>query len=192
MGARLARLLRGRDGYTLVELLAVMVIFVTVVGTLTTLFTAGAKAELDLNRRFEAQQNARLALDKLRRELHCSDGVTQLDGSPLSTAPVAAIRVSLLAHCPSAGGVDTTVTYVMVSAGADRWRLERTQNTTTVPIADFITNDDVFVYYAESADARARLHVDFPVNVNPIEGWKEWRLVDDIVLRNTLREDPSA
>jgi len=28
------------------------------------------------------------------------------------------------------------------------------------------------------------------VNVNPNEGWKTWRLVDDIVLRNTLRVDP--
>jgi hypothetical protein len=26
------------------------------------------------------------------------------------------------------------------------------------------------------------------VNINPIEGWKTWRLIDDIVLRNTLRE----
>ena len=33
-----------------------------------------------------------------------------------------------------------------------------------------------------------RFHVDLPVNVNPNEGWKQWRLVDDIVLRNTLRQ----
>jgi len=26
------------------------------------------------------------------------------------------------------------------------------------------------------------------VNVYPNEGWKRWRLVDDIVLRNTLRQ----
>jgi len=30
--------------------------------------------------------------------------------------------------------------------------------------------------------------VNFEVNRNPIEGWKTWRLVDDIVLRNTLRQ----
>ena len=36
--------------------------------------------------------------------------------------------------------------------------------------------------------ANGDLHVDFYVNVNPNEGWKTWRLVDDIVLRNTLRQ----
>jgi hypothetical protein len=50
--------------------------------------------------------------------------------------------------------------------------------------------DQVFTYTAASSDTRALLHVDFPVNVNPNEGWKTWRLVDDIVLRNTLRQDP--
>jgi hypothetical protein len=57
-----------------------------------------------------------------------------------------------------------------------------------VPIADYITTDDPFKYTAPSASSRGLLHVDFPVNVYPNEGWKRWRLVDDIVLRNTLRQ----
>ena len=39
-----------------------------------------------------------------------------------------------------------------------------------------------------SPATRGLLHVDLPVNIDPNEGWKQWRLVDDIVLRNTLRE----
>jgi hypothetical protein len=57
-----------------------------------------------------------------------------------------------------------------------------------VPIADYLTTDDPFKYTAPSASSRGLLHVDFPVNVYPNEGWKRWRLVDDIVLRNTLRQ----
>ena len=72
------RRLRGERGYTLVELLVVLAIFTTVVTALVSLFTSGAKAELDMNRRFEAQQNARLALDRMRRELHCATASRRL------------------------------------------------------------------------------------------------------------------
>jgi prepilin-type N-terminal cleavage/methylation domain-containing protein len=188
--ARLPRRLRGEGGYTLVELLAVMAIFLTVVGALTQLFVSGAKAELDANRRFQAQQNARLALDRLRRELHCSNGITALDGSSLPTSPVTAIRVSLPSHCPTAGGVNTTVDYQTAAVSTGRYRITRTKGGTAVPIADYVTNDDIFAYTAQSSASLALLHVDIPVNLDPNEGWKAWRLVDDIVLRNTLRRDP--
>ena len=182
--------LRGRGGYTLVELLGVLAIFLVIVTALTTLFVSGSKAELDANNRFQAQQNARLALDRLRRELHCSSGVTNTDGSALTATPVAAIRVALPAHCPTAVGATTTVDYQAVAKGSGRWELRRVQGGTSIPIADYLIGDDVFTYTAESSSSRAFLHVDFPVNVNPNEGWKTWRLVDDIVLRNTLRQDP--
>jgi prepilin-type N-terminal cleavage/methylation domain-containing protein len=180
---------RDRGGYTLVELLAVLAIFLTIATALTTLFVSGSKAELDANNRFQAQQNARLALDKLRRELHCSSGVTNTDGSALTATPVASIRITLPAHCPTAVGA-TTVDYQAVAKGSGRWELRRVQGTKTIPIADYLVEDDVFTYTAASSDARALLHVDFAINVNPNEGWKTWRLVDDIVLRNTLRQDP--
>jgi prepilin-type N-terminal cleavage/methylation domain-containing protein len=182
---------RDQDGYTLVELVAVLAIFLTIATALTTLFISGAKAELDANNRFQAQQNARLALDRLRRELHCASGVTNLDGSALAAVPVAAIRVSLPSHCPTALGGTTAVDYQAVAKGASRWELQRTAGGATVPIADYLVEDEVFTYSAQTSSSRALLHVDFPVNLNPNEGWKTWRLVDDIVLRNTLRQDPS-
>ena len=33
---------------------------------------SGTNAEVDMNRRFQAQTEARLGLDKLRSEVHCS------------------------------------------------------------------------------------------------------------------------
>ena len=53
----LARVGSGRDagGYTLIELLGVLAIFLTIVTALTTLFISGSKAELDANNRFQAQ-----------------------------------------------------------------------------------------------------------------------------------------
>jgi prepilin-type N-terminal cleavage/methylation domain-containing protein len=187
---QLVNRLRAERGYTLIELLAVLAIFLTIVTALTTLFVSGSKAELDANRRFQAQQNARLALEKMRRELHCSSGITGLDGTALPKTPVTAIRVTLPSYCPSAGGLTTTIEYQTVSRGASRWELQRVKGSTTIPVADYLTNDDVFTYTAQSDTSRALLHVDFPVNVDPNEGWKTWRLIDDIVLRNTLRQTP--
>ncbi len=186
MSLGLLRRLRSRDGYTLVELIVVLSIFLFIVTALTRLFTSGAKAELDMNRRFQAQQEARLALDRMRRELHCADSITpgtDTDGDGY----VASITVTIPSQCPSAKGVNITVVYDTNSAGTNRWKVRRTQSNVTVPIADYITTNDPFLYTAPSTSSRGLLHVDFPVNVYPNEGWKKWRLVDDIVLRNTLR-----
>jgi len=176
---------RGERGYTLVELLVVLAIFTTVVTALVALFTSGAKAELDMNRRFESQQNARLALDKMRRELHCASGITATPNTAVSS-----ITVTLPSQCPSANGTTLTVVYDTSLVSTNRYSVRRTVNGTTTVIADYITtaNGNAFTYTPNSATTRALLHVDFYVNINPNEGWKTWRLVDDIVLRNTLRQ----
>ena len=56
-----------------------------------------------------------------------------------------------------------------------------------VAIADYLTTASVFSYVAPSATALGKLHVDMSVNLYPNEAWKKWRLVTDIVLRNTTR-----
>jgi prepilin-type N-terminal cleavage/methylation domain-containing protein len=187
--ARMPRRFRGQSGYSLIELIVVLAIFLTIVTALTSLFASGSKAELDANKRFQAQQNARLALDKLRRELHCSNGITALDGSALPAPPATAtaIRVSLPGHCPGAGGTPIFVNYQMVSTGTQRYELTRTVGSNTTTIADYLTVANAFQYTAQSAANRAILHVELPVNINPNEGWNDWALADDIVLRNTLR-----
>jgi type II secretory pathway pseudopilin PulG len=187
MLARVARRLRSRGGYTLPELIVVMALFMIVVTALVSLFTSGAKAEADLNRRFVAQQNARLGLDKLRRELHCASAITP-GADADSDGNVASISVALPSQCPSAKGVNTTVVYDTTLVATNRWKLQRTVGGVSVQIADFITNDDIFHYTAPSSASKGLLHVDLPVNVHPNEGWVTWRLVDDIVLRNTLRQ----
>ena len=182
----------GESGYTLIELLAVVTILTTVLGTLTGLFVSGTKAELDLNRRFEAQQSARVALDRLRRELHCANAIT-----PTTPTTVSSIVVTVPGHCPGTGGSTLTVTYATAANGTSRWKLTRKVGTgTAVAVADYLTASAVFTYYKPQPDTNStakdgtlgRLHVELPVNVRPTEGWKQWRLVDDIVLRNTFRQ----
>jgi prepilin-type N-terminal cleavage/methylation domain-containing protein len=180
MRGRVLAALRRRDGYTLIELLAVLTIFMVVVTALTQLFVSGAKAELDANRRFQAQLSARVAFDQMRREIHCASALTYTSASSVS--------ITLPPGCPSAGGTQTTVVYDTASAGTNRYKLRRKKGTgTAVPIADYLTSGTIFTYSAPSTTALGRLTVNMPVNVYPNEAWKSWRLNADIVLRNTQR-----
>ena len=61
---------RGRGGLFVIEMITVMAILGVVLGGVVDLFTAGIKADSDQNQRFQAQQDTRLALDKLRRDIH--------------------------------------------------------------------------------------------------------------------------
>jgi type II secretory pathway pseudopilin PulG len=175
LGTVVRRIVR-QDGYTLIELLIVAVTLTVVLGALTTLFVNASKAELQMNQRFQAQQDARVAVDKMRREIHCSDLI-----SP--TGVSSSITVHLPAQCPSAGGTATNVTYDLVGSG-QRWQLRRN----TVVLADYVTEQNAFNYVGPVVGTSlGKLTVTLPINREPTASSKEWRLVADIVLRNTSR-----
>jgi type II secretory pathway pseudopilin PulG len=162
-----------------IELLIVMVILATVMGSLTTLFVQASSAELDLNNRFQAQQNARLALDRIRRETHCA--------SQASVATSSSVTLTLASYCPTGNG---SVTWCTVGSGS-RYGLYRkagaTCDATGVRWADYLTSGAVFGYTAQSPTTLAKLRIDFPINVKPTKSVQSYELVDEIVLRNSVR-----
>jgi prepilin-type N-terminal cleavage/methylation domain-containing protein len=177
---RVMRLAGHQRGYTLLELLTVMSILSVIVGALVTLFLRATNAELDMNRRFQAQGTARVAVDRMRREIHCASQI-----SPTGTS--ATITVTVPWQCPTGShveGVDTSVIYDVVSAGSQRFQLRRN----SVKIADYLTAQNAFDYTAPVAGSSlGKLRVTLPINTEPQNGLKEWRLVADMVLRNTTR-----
>ena len=183
------RRLRGEEqGFSLIEMLTVMIIMSVVLTGLTTLFVQGSNAELDMNRRFEAQQDSRVALDKIRREIHCAQGAAT---SPTSgEAP--SITLDLPGQCPTAvGAAQTSVTWCSVLVSTGRYKLYRkvgvTCNATGVRWADYLTQANLFQYQAASSDSLAKVRVSFPVDVKTGDATPPYRLCDHIVLRNTLR-----
>jgi type II secretory pathway pseudopilin PulG len=174
---RLRRVLACEGGYSLVELLTVTMILGVVLSGLTAVFVSAMNSQVDMNRRFTAQQEARVAVDKMRREVHCASDVT-----PTGTS--SSINVTLPGQCPTAvAHALTTVVYDTQLVSAGRYRLRRAG----VGIADYVTTGAVFTYSSPEAGKRRTLHVDLPVNVKPNQTGKTWRLVADIVLRNTDR-----
>jgi type II secretory pathway pseudopilin PulG len=179
---RILRRLTREGGYTLIELLLVCAILGTVLASLTVLFLSASSSQIDMNRRFRAQQDARVAVDKMRREIHCANQITP---AGLSTG----ITVRIPSQCPSgsspgvSGGSTTDVIYDVVGSG-QRFQLRRN----TVVLADYVSEQSAFSYTAPVASTSlGRLRLTLPINTTPTNTLKEWRLVADIVLRNTTR-----
>ena len=173
---KLRRLLLCERGYSLIELVQVTAILSVVLTGLTVIFVQATNAELRMNERFQAQQAARVAVDKMRRELHCASSVT-----PAGVA--SSISATLPVQCPTNGtGAVRTVVYDTQLVATNRYRLRRDG----VPIADYVTAANAFQYTTASGRL-GTLRVTLPINVKPASAAKPWKLVSEIVLRNSPR-----
>src|SRR6184192_1881295 len=99
-------------------MLTVLLIMGAVMGGLTTVFVSATSADNDMNNRFRAQQTARLALDKLRREVHCASAAT-LAGSATSS-----ITLTLPNYCKTYSG-NASVTWCTRSVATNSYALYR-------------------------------------------------------------------
>lgn len=198
--ARLSSLryrLGATGAFTLVEMLVVMTLLGLVLAALTALLLSGTRAEADLVQRMQAQQEARLALDELRREIHCANSVTQMDGADLpSDWTGSGIRITLGAYCPSAP-IGGAVTWCTTSSGAvsSLQRIPTAASTCTggTNWADhLVSGDDVFSYTPPDPGELTAVGVDLIVDVTPSDVQQRYRLQDAIVLRNTQRPEPPS
>jgi prepilin-type N-terminal cleavage/methylation domain-containing protein len=189
--ATLVRRLRVERGYSLIEMLTVMSIMGVVMTGLTTLFVQGSNAELDMNKRFQAQQEARVALDKLRREIHCAKAASTSPGNGAASS----VTLDLPGQCPTAvGGALTSVTWCTVSVGTTRYALYRkvatTCDNTGLKWADFVTLQNAFDYKTQSTASLSKLRVQLTVDAKPSDTTPGYSLCDQMVLRNSSRTTP--
>jgi len=198
------RRLGEEGGYSMMEMLVVMVILGVVVGGIVTMFSAGINADADQNRRFQAQQDGRVALDKLRREIHA--GCTIAAPATYNTAMSSVTVYFASDNCVSG---THTVTYC-TTGGAPRYALYRIVATTctgaTQKVADYLTGGSIFDYLPpnshvttlgggtgsaaittqDGSSTLPRLHVDLTLNQNSAKH-DAYHLVDDIAFRNGPR-----
>ena len=186
---RVAARLAGEHAYTLPELLVVLAILVTVVSALTGAFVAGLHAGTMANNRFQAQLNARLALDKMKREVHCAS-VATVNSLASVTVTLPTPTTTNTVACPTGTG---TFTWCTRGSGM-RYALYRVTAATCgtsggAKWAAYLTTGVIFpspTYTAPSSTSLGTLHVELPVNLTPSHPGT-YDLVDDIVLRNTSR-----
>jgi prepilin-type N-terminal cleavage/methylation domain-containing protein len=176
--------LRDAAGYSLVEMLSVLTIMSIVLTGLTTVFVSGSKASSDANRRFQAQQEMRLAVDRLRGDVHCAQDVT-----PNTPNPWTAQQSTVTLVSTSCGNV----TYCTASLGTSRWGLYRQTGSTCgsgtgTKIADYLTTATPFTSFAHvsGCGCLASLGLNLPVSVKGTRAGA-YTLTDTIYLRNSTR-----
>jgi prepilin-type N-terminal cleavage/methylation domain-containing protein len=179
-----SRLRRDESGYSLVELLVSMSILGTVMASISVLLVSATTQEMTMNRRFQAQTEARLGLDMMRREVHCAMSVSPAGSS-------SSVTLTIPATCPTSGG-NTAITWCTVANGTNRWALWRypgsnCSGTAGKRWADYVTASSIFVYTAQNPNKLATLNVRLPINLKPSESRFLYTLEDDIVLRNSTR-----
>ena len=177
------------EGYTLVELLVVMLILGTVMAGLTTVFVGGSNAEIRLNRRFQAQQQARLALDRIRTDIHCASAAqAQTIGTYTGSIKLAETNCYAYAATP-------TVSWCPVSVTSTRYQLYRSTATsnvctssdaTRVLIADYLTtSSNVFTTAAIPQNSLQTVGIDFKISANTKTPTLDvYELTDSIVVGN--------
>lgn len=197
------RSLRGEGGYSLVELVVVCAILSVVVGGIVTLFARAVNADADQSRRFASQQDVRIALNRMRRDLHSACTV-----SNPSTDNTWESSITLYSGSDSCAAGTNTISWCLVGSGT-RYGLYRIVSASctgaTVKYADYITSSSAFIYVPPNSyvtslgtgsggittqasnSALPRVHVDLKVNRKPTKSYDQFRAVDDIALRNGPR-----
>jgi type II secretory pathway pseudopilin PulG len=162
----------------MIEMLVVLSIMGIVMTGLTTAFVSGSKAENDLNRRYQAQQDTRLALDRIRKDIHCANDVN----------PYAQNSVTLKA---TACAGDISWCTAAVAGPITRYALYRQAGTACssgggLKVADYLTTGNVFTAFTHATGTLAALSLDFPIS---IKGTRigQYDLKDAIYLRNSTR-----
>jgi prepilin-type N-terminal cleavage/methylation domain-containing protein len=192
---RLRSRLAEERAFSLIEALVVLLILGIVMSGLTTSFVAASRADLDANKRFQAQEQARLALDQLRRELHCATAVTDVSGGALATGSTySAIKVALGSYCQT---VTSTGFSTWCTAGSGPWSLYRIDHAVTScsgsgsrKVASYLVAQLPFSKTTAPTGVGTqlpRLHVALTVNASGSSGNGNATLDDDIALRNATR-----
>lgn len=198
--------LAGEGGYTLAEMVVVMAILGVVVGSIVLLFARGLTADADQTRRFHSQQDARLALDKLRREIHAACAVSN---PSIYNTPESSVTLYFVNSSGTCASSSTSVSWCASGSGT-RYALYRIVSTSctgaTQKFADYLTSATIFTYFPPNSYATTsgtlvtaagnstlpRLHVSMTVNLKPTKTIDQFKVSDDIVFRNGPRSCSGA
>lgn len=202
-------------GITIIEMLVTMAVMIIILSALTTVAVEASNSEVRTNKRYRAQVAGRLALDKVRRELHCAGSVAVVNssGTTLAAGVVGnGIYTTLGGYCPSNGLTTNGALLVKVTwctsastLKTGTFALYRLASLSTQPAcattgvkwADYLTTATPFCIPSTSAScggifkpasSLSTLYVNFPVNINGASSTTaKFTLVDNIALRNSVR-----
>lgn len=174
-------------GYTLIETLVVLSLLVVVIGAIADGFVSASHAEVDQTSRASDQQNARQALERLRRDIHCASSAIVVPGVNSSKLLLSVNPGQCLGVSSGSDGVQWCT--ASVNGSTTRYALYRTVVTAcdsadAVFQVDYLTSPDIWTK-ACSTDHLAGVTVSMPVNRDPVKRpGRTYTAADTISLRN--------
>ena len=168
---------------TLIEMIVALAILLVIIGAIVDSFASATKAETDQIARADAQTNARLSLETMRRDIHCA---TSAD-----TSVTGVLTLGQPATLPCAGPTATSTVVWCTTGSAGRYMLRRSTTSTcdasSLAKADYLVTNAVWSNascVAGSGQNRA-VAVDLQISVTErTPGPDTYRLKDAITLRN--------
>ena len=191
--ARIAR----EEGFTLIELLVVMIVMLAVLAPLTTSFVSAESAQVDQTRRLDAQENARQALDRMRKDIHCAHGATDpfTNTAGGQTMVLTETNTTGTAECP--GLIQTNASAVQwctipVSGATNRYQLYRENDpnndcsgSASTFMVDYVTQPNLWASPTCVTGQYPTVGVTMPVNFDLADHPEStYHLSDEIALRN--------
>jgi Tfp pilus assembly protein PilW len=170
------RRLSHEAGLTQVELLVTMVLTAIVMVGLVNTFVSGTRAGADANARLDAQQNTRLALDRIEFEGRCATSAALVGGGQ-------GVAFSLPATCSHASG---KVAWCIEDGILTRYA-GNGRSGTGQPFVGGVTSDQPFSLPTTAAGNLPQLLIDLTVDTAPHDTGTSVRLTDAITLRNAAR-----
>jgi len=166
-----------QKGFSLIEMMVVVVILGLIVLGLVTFFTGGARSWIAGQRQLEAQRNARQAMDRMVREIREGKNIT--NGSETSIT----VRIP---HFDVDGNIDS---YYSVTYALNNTTIQRDTN----PLIDNvlkINGETIFKYYNNSGTevpspgaTVSKIHINLKVDVDK-DDYPDITLNADVNLRN--------
>ena len=172
-------LIKNKNGFSLIEMMVALGILSLIIIGLVTFFTGGTRSWVTGQHQLEAQRNARLAMDRMVKEIREGKSITS--GSETSIT----VRVP---HFDVDGDIDSyySVTYAL---NGTTTTIQRDTN----PLIDNVlktTGEDIFEYYNSSdtevtpPDATvSKIHINLKVDVDK-DSSPDINLNTDVKIRN--------
>jgi prepilin-type N-terminal cleavage/methylation domain-containing protein len=143
MPATLIKRLRDERGFTLIELVVAMTILITVLLGLTTVMISGTNSEVGIAERQQAQSNARIALARMRLDIHCASAALPPQENGLGGFTLTLTETQDV--CPSVTTLPSGVQWCTIPYAGDPTRFQLFRETSgncdgvgTTLVVDFI------------------------------------------------------
>jgi hypothetical protein len=200
---RIRRRLGHEGGFTMIELLITFVLMGIVMGAVTTSFASAFTGEARAIAEASNEENARLALNRLRMDIHCALQANGATPNPSGDGGYTFVLSEVVSStgtpaCPKLGlGAGSSwIAWCTIRVGTDntRYKLYRENvkdcdGVNSTFMVDYITRPNIWDTKANCAGAywQQYVGVNLITNLNPNSSVYEYDLHDSVSLRNSER-----